>query len=430
MASGRADSSSLWRMLRLLLISQTAIVAIGCQSKPPPKPVTGLTGLFPPSITDLIHEPGPTTAPTAAEPKVIDQPASSDGTVKSTLVYTARHARPDVLKDAVAGLLNPDGTAQDSAALNSLIIQDEKPVITSVLGVLESLDQPGCQLLVEARVVEVTLTSDLEYEISHTLKMPNSPELLIQSSDITLKTPGAAPTAGQGSAVTIRPWSSSDVTLDNFVRLLQSRGNANILSNPNVIVSPGSESSIITGQEVPVLSQNSNGVTTTTSTTFKRVGIKLRVNLLQLTHDTARMEINPEVSTVTGFTTISAGVSNPIISLRNVSSTVSLKDGEILTIGGLLDDERNVNTRGVPLLQDLPLIGFLFQSKRDQTTKTQLIFFLRVHILPEGAPNGMQLHNPGTGMEQFKKQPDPADATSRQGASPANAPVAINGRQP
>jgi type II secretory pathway component GspD/PulD (secretin) len=409
------------QLIRILFIAVTALP--GCHhSAAPPREAPGLAGLFPPNVPDLVHAVSATTAPAPVAPKIID-----NGT-KATLVYIAQHAQPEVLKDAVSGLLNPDGTAQDSAALNSLIIQDETPVVNGILDVLRSLDQPTPQLLVEARVVEVTLTSDLEYEITHTLKV-NSPELLIQSSDITLKTPGAG-AVNQGSSILIRPWSSDDVTLDNFVRLLQSRGNANILSNPNVIVSPGTESSIITGQEVPVVSQNSNGGTVITSTTFKRVGIKLRVELLQLTHDTARMLINPEVSTVTGFTNISSGVANPIISLRNVTSTVSLKDGEILTIGGLLDDERNVNTRGIPWLQDTPGLGALFQSKRDQTTKTQLIFFLRVHILPEGAPNGQRLHAPGAGLESFGKQPGTEPRDYGIPNPPVAAPVQTEGSQP
>ncbi|HVS71318.1 MAG TPA: hypothetical protein VHQ47_08695 [Phycisphaerae bacterium] len=357
------------------------------------------SSLFDPSITDLINlsRPAATQPTTAPAPQVIRQ---GD---KSTLVYTARHARPEALRDAVLGLINPDGTITESPALNAVIIQDKSDVVDNVLAVLESLDKEVPQLLVEARVVEVTLNDDLEYEIKHTLVV-NSATAFLQGATVDLETPGANPTSGQGIGLSIRPWAGSNVQLDNFIRLLETKGKANILSSPNLIVAPGTEASIITGEEVPIQSTTVVSGSLTTNTVFKRVGIKLRVDLQQITNDTARLEINPEVSTVTGSTT-SNGVANPIISLRNVSSTVSLKDGETLTVGGLLQNENQRTTLGIPLLQDIPVAGVLFQSRRDQTVKTQLIFFLRVHILPEGVPDSVRLHKPGVGFEKISESP-------------------------
>lgn len=398
------------RSLCLLLALATGLAA--CQTPPPDKKSTGLFGFFDPGIAELINAHATTTAPAPPEPTILAQGE------KSTLVYTPRHARTEVLKDAISGMLNPDGTAQESVALNTLIIQDQKDVVTNVLSVLKLLDVATPQLLVEARVVEVTLDDDLEYEITHTLSIPSSPGAFFQNSDITLKVPGAAPTSGQGAELHIRPWASADIRLDNFIRLLETRGKANVLSSPNIIVTPGSEGSINTGQEVPIINQTTNAGGTTNSTTFKKVGIKLRVNLQQITHDTARMEINPEVSTVVGYTQVTGSIPVPIISLRNVSSTVTLSDGEILTIGGLLQDEHQTTTRGIPGLQDIPNASFLFQSQRKQSTKTQLIFFLRVHILPEGVPNGTRIHEPGASLGQLDAPNEPHSA-----ADPSPVPL-------
>ncbi len=361
-------------------------------------PAKGETSLFDPSITDMINMTRPATLPAAAiAPQLIRQGE------KSTLVYTARHARPEVLRDAVMGLLNPDGTITESAPLNAVIIQDKADVVDNVLSVLESLDKAVPQLLVEARVVEVTLNDDLEYEIKHTL-LVNSASALLQGATVQLETPGANPTAGQGIGLSIRPWAGSNVQLDNFIRLLETKGKANILSSPNLIVAPGTEASIITGEEVPIQSTTVVSGSLTTNTVFKRVGIKLRVALQQITNEGARIEINPEVSTVTGSTT-SNGVANPIISLRNVSSTVSLKDGETLTVGGLLQNETQRTTMGIPLLQDIPVAGLLFQSRREQNVKTQLIFFIRIHVLTEGTPDSVRLHKPGVGFEKISESP-------------------------
>jgi type II secretory pathway component GspD/PulD (secretin) len=379
----------------------------GCQTPPEKEGAFGaIANMFDGSLVDLMNVPNARVSAPVPEPKIFDQGA------KSTLIYSAKHARPEVLKDAIQGILNPDGTVQDSAALNALVVQDTKDVITNVVSVLETLDQPMPQLLVEARVVEVTVTDDLEYEIQHSLTVPGSPSAFFQNSDVTLKVPGANPTSSQGTEIHIRPWASADVRLDNLVRLLDSKGHANILSNPNLIVAPGTEASIITGSEIPIQNSTTVGGSVSTNTVFKRVGIKLRVNLLQITNDTARLEIAPEVSTVTGSSE-SAGVSNPIISLRNVTSTLSLKDGEILTIGGLLQNNKTIDTRGIPGLQDIPNAGFLFQSKRDQSTKTQLIFFLRVHILADGVPNAVRMHQPGVGFDAPEKGANPANPNAQ-----------------
>jgi type II secretory pathway component GspD/PulD (secretin) len=390
-----------WRASALLLL---ALSTCGCGANEPARP-TGLVDapLFSPSITDLFNQPATRRAQTDAEPQVIPQGE------KSILIYTAHHAPTESLREAVATVLNPDGTVQDSVALNALIVQDQPDTITSVLAMLKALDHPTPQLLVEARVVEVTVTDDLEYEIQHTLTVPNSPSSFFQNSEIKLQTPGASPTVGEGAQLKIRPFGSGDKTLEDFVRLLQTKGKAHILSSPNLIVAPGTEGSIITGQEVPIQTQTVVAGSISTSTVFKNVGIKLRVTLHQITDDTARLDINPEVSTVTGASQVSLGVSVPIISLRNVTSTVALKDGEILTIGGLLDDQDQHTTMGIPLLQDIPYAGHLFQSIRNQKTRSQIIFFLRIHILQPSDTETLRLHRPGVGFEALQPATTPAN---------------------
>lgn len=353
-----------------------------------------------PQVQELADAPT-TQAAVMPEPRVLE-----DGP-RATLIYPCRQARPDVLRDAIEGMVSPEGSVQSSAALNALIVADRSEVTRAVLDVLKEVDRPVAQLLVEARVVEVTLDNDLEYEIRHVLSIPPG-NSLIQGADLTLETPGAEPTPVQGGHLNVRAWSNNGRALDSFVRLLVTRGRARILSSPNLIVSAGTEASIITGEEVPVQSATVVGGTVNTTTQFKRVGIKLRVLLLQITNDTARLEINPEVSTVTRFTTSgTTGITNPIVAIRNVSSTLTLKDGEILTVGGLLSSEDRLTTRGVPLLEDIPLLGLLFQSRRSQTVRTQLIFFMRVHVLREASPGEVRVHEPDAGLGFLDRLPSP-----------------------
>jgi general secretion pathway protein D len=338
---------------------------------------------------------------------------------KSTLVYPCRHAQTTTLQQAIEGLLSPEGSAHASPALNAIIISDRTALIQSLLETLEELDAPRDQLLVEARVVEVSANRDLEYEIRHTFTT-DSASTFLQNSQVALGVPGTS-NPGQGIDLALRTWDQDGHQLNNFIRLLNSRGRARILSSPNLIVAPGEEASIITGEEVPVQSSTISGGSTTIATQFKRVGIKLRVQLLQLTNDTARLELNPEVSTVTGFTAAAEGQpANPIIAIRNVTSTLSLKDGEVLTVGGLLRNEKRRTTRGIPVLEDLPGVGVLFQSRLDSMVRTQLIFFLRVRILSEGEAESIRAHKPGAGLEKIDAITEPGALPQGEGKMPPN----------
>jgi type II secretory pathway component GspD/PulD (secretin) len=345
-----------------------------------------------PGTPDLASRP-PTKPPRLPPPKIIP-----DGE-KATLIYPCRHAETETLRTAVEVLLSPEGAIHASPALNAIIVTDKSTLIQSLLEVLQELDAPANQLLVEARVIEVSASRDLEYEIRHAFTTPTGRSTFLQNSAVALAVPGAS-NPKQGLDVALRVWDEDGKTFDSFFRLLNSRGRTRILSSPNLIVAPGEEASIITGQEVPVQSSTIAGGSITTATQFKRVGIKLRVTLLQLTNDTARLEINPEVSNVTGFTVAAEGQpANPIIAIRNVTSTLSLKDGEILTVGGLLQNEKRRTTRGIPILEDIPVAGLLFQSRLDSMVRTQLIFFLRVRIISSGEAEAIRAHRPGAGLE-------------------------------
>jgi len=389
------------------------VLAAGCVEKKPPEqsttPRVWTEGGQ--SIVDMFALPTTRPAP-LPEPRIIEDitfPTTRPDILpisKGTLIYTCRNARPETLKEAVEGLISPEGSIQASPSLNTLVIADNLDTVKSVLKVLQEIDRPVAQLLVEARVVEIALDSDLEYEIKHALTIP--PEdagNFLQSSSVAFKTPGPQPTEGQGGPIDIRTWSANGKYLDAFIRLLITKGKAKILSSPNLLVSAGSEASIITGEEVPIQSTQVVAGSLSTTTQFKQVGIKLRVNLQQITNDTARLEIRPEVSTVTGYTKGEGqSVSNPIIAVRNVSSTLSMKDGEVLTVGGLLRDEDRQTVRGFPGLMDIPILGLLFQSTRHQTIKSQLVFFMRIHILTEGRPGEIRVHKPGSSMDNIEQK--------------------------
>jgi general secretion pathway protein D len=321
---------------------------------------------------------------------------------KSTLIYPCQNVHSEVLRDALEGFLSPEGTVEASADLNKLIVSDVSEEMPTLLRVLQELDKATPQILVEVRVIEVTMDKDAEFGLSHLFRhIEGGAGKTVQDSSVVLTTPGSAPASTLGALMTLRSLTGS-TTLDSFVRLLMSEGSAKILSSPNLIVTSGKQASIITGEEVPIQSATVVSGSVSTTTTFKRVGIKLYVMPSQITSDSVRLEINPEVSTVTGFTSAGeSGISSPIVAVRNCRTTLTIKDGQLLTIGGLLRSENHKLRRRVPILGSIPLLGYLFQSRRDTQVKTMLVFFLRVHILDEGRVGSIIIHKPGAGLEKL-----------------------------
>ena len=205
----------------------------------------------------------------------------------------------------------------------------------------------------------------------------------IETIGSQLDVAGAAPNTGQGGIGTAQLWDNGDESLNMFIRFLETNGKAKILSAPNLIIQRGKEGSIVTGEEVPILSQTTSSGGVTTSTEFKSVGIKLSVKPTMISGDRVRLEVNPEVSTVIGFS-VAGDVSNPIIAVRQARTELEVRDGQLISMAGLLQSTDRDTQRRTPILSRVPVVGSLFKSDRKQSSQTQLIIFLNIKILEFG----------------------------------------------
>jgi general secretion pathway protein D len=173
------------------------------------------------------------------------------------------------------------------------------------------------------------------------------------------------------------------LNLGLLVRALETDSNANILSTPTLLTLDNEEARIIIGQNVPFITGQyalSGGATTPTpfQTVERRdVGLTLRVKPQISEGGTVRLQLYQEVSSVED-TFNPAGV---ITNKRAVESTVLVDDGEIVVIGGLIQDSVRDGVEKVPLLGDIPLLGALFTYKTRSRTKTNLMVFLRPTVL-------------------------------------------------
>lgn len=337
---------------------------------------------------------------------------------KDVFVYRCKHIRGITLKKLLDSFITSSGSVAESAEADLVVVTDVKSNMPVIRQIARDVDQPVPQVLVEARIVELTIDRDFEKELNHAFEhLPLESDTFVKQIQVALGTPGANALTNQGSQITVRPYvSTADEQtrgniLETFLRYLESRGKARILSAPNLILRRGSEGNIITGEQIPILTQTVVSGSISTSTVFKSVGIKLKVEPISIRGDTVRLAVSPEVSTVRGYSQAGEGISNPIIAVRNATTELEVKDKQIISIGGLMRQEERKLQRRVPILGSVPVMGHLFRSAWSESIRSQLVIFLTLHILDEAEPGDVVVHRPGETPEPIAAEIEHLDNT-------------------
>lgn len=174
----------------------------------------------------------------------------------------------------------------------------------------------------------------------------------------------------------------SDLIFGAILNAVQEDTDSNILSTPSITTLDNQEASILVGQEIPVstgeaLSNNFDNAFRTIQR--QNVGIELEVRPQINAGGAIRLDIRQEVSSIAG--PVSDDFNELIINKREIDTTVTVNNGEIIALGGLLDDNERRTIQRIPILGDIPLIGELFRSRSRTRTKTNLMVFIRPTIL-------------------------------------------------
>lgn len=292
-----------------------------------------------------------------------------------------------------------NGTVQADAASNSLIITAPEGIYNNLRSIIEKLDVRRAQVHVEALIVEVTSEKAAEFGIQwQSLSNPASGGTqVIGGTNFGTRGAGANildAAANPGSlgaglnvgvvrgTVTL-PGVGTILNLGMLARALESDSNANILSTPNLLTLDNEEAKIVIGQNVPFVTgqyaQTGSAVSATPFQTIERkdVGLTLRIKPQISEGGSIRLQIFQEVSSIQDKTNASGVITNK----RSIESTVLIDDSQIVALGGLVQDSYNGGNDRVPLLGDLPGIGYLFKYEARKRSKTNLMVFLRPIIL-------------------------------------------------
>ncbi len=296
------------------------------------------------------------------------------------------------------------GQIQADPATNSLVITASEPQYRQMRAVIDKLDTRRAQVFVESLIAEVNADKAAEFGIQWQGPIGKNGDGSIGilgtnfgsggNNIISLATGAAngSVVPGTGLNVGIASRANGIYYLGFLARFLQSTGDGNILSTPNLLTLDNEEAKIVIGQNVPFVTgsytNNNAGAGAGSVNPFqtierKDVGLTLRVKPQISENGTIRLSIFQEVSSVQASSVNSP--SGLITNKRSIESNVLVEDGSIIVLGGLLQDESANNEDKVPVLGDVPLFGNLFRSETRSRRKTNLMVFLRPVVVRDAA---------------------------------------------
>lgn len=354
---------------------------------------------------------------------------ASGGSATSAPATGAKTAAPSV---------STGGMIQADEATNSLIISAPAPQMRQLRTVIDQLDGRRAQVFVESLIAEVNADKAAEFGIqwqgplggagSGTIGLLGTNFGSGGTNIINLAMGAASGTVAPGAGLNV-----GAVTRQNGVyvlgflgRFLQENGDANILSTPTLLTLDNQEAKIVIGQNVPFVTgqYTSNNSSTGSVNPFqtierKDVGLTLKVKPQISENGVVKMDIFQEVSNVSSTST--AGL---ITNKRSIESSVLIDDGQIVVLGGLLQDTYGTNQQAVPGLSDLPVLGNLFKSESRSRKKTNLMVFLRPVIVRDAeASQRLSLSRYDLMRSDMQAAQPPVSDTLGINASPVLPPV-------
>lgn len=331
-------------------------------------------------------------------------------------VFTLKYAKVKDVEEQLKSQLDAKkvGSIKVDERSNQVIIQALPERMPAIEMLIKALDKKTKQVLINTQIVKVKLSDELttgiEWEGLFSLGTKigatyfgSYPFSVIPTTTTaipwqsrkqflnTQQTVGAYPTSSSTSSK-VAPGESMHVGMINnrqdfdvLVKYLQTLGNTQILSNPKLAVINNQEARIHVGEkQAYVTTTTTTGQTTTTvseEVTFVDVGIQLSVTPTINDDGYVTMKVKPEVSSVVSTLTTPSGNKIPIIDSSMAETTVMVKDGVTIVIGGLRKEEKTSSSDQVPILSKIPLLGFFFKSGTKKTERTELLVMLTPHIV-------------------------------------------------
>jgi type II secretory pathway component GspD/PulD (secretin) len=280
----------------------------------------------------------------------------------SVMTYDVRYSDPDKVKTIIEEYLSDYGQVSVLVERNILIIEDTPDYIKRVTTILNSIDQAPNQVLIEAKILEVTLSDSNAYGINWSK--------VFNSGETTLGVQGLSSPA---SGLFINQVTG---TLEAALTALYTKDDVRTLSSPNLVALENTEASVIIGDRQGYKVTTTINQVTTESIEFLESGVILNVTPRIDEEGNVMMKIHPEVST--GAISVD-GI--PSQKTTEVTTEILTRDGQAVFIGGLIKNNITEDRESVPVLGDIPLIGSLFSSVSHVSNNTETIVLITPYVI-------------------------------------------------
>jgi type IV pilus assembly protein PilQ len=310
-------------------------------------------------------------------------------------------------------LLSARGNVTVDERTNTLLVQDTSENLTAVRNLVQTLDIPVRQVLIEARIVIVaddfsrelgvragfTRVSDDIRDLFAISGSAQSTDTIMGSALDNLATTGQPfpvnvpfgnfdrynvnmPVASPAGRIALSILDFDDFLIDLELSAAQNEGRGEIKSTPRVVTANQREAIIEQGVEIPYQESSSSGATTTQ---FKKAVLSLKVTPQITPDDRVILDLTVTKDSVGQLVPSATGGFVPSIDTRNIQTQVLVRDGQTVVLGGIMETERRDNDKKVPLLGDVPVIGNLFKSTNKINNRDELLIFITPKILREGS---------------------------------------------
>ena len=295
-------------------------------------------------------------------------------------VFEVNPQNTEDMSDMFSTFISENGKIYTDIKNGKVIIEDSPENMIKYQNLYDNFSQQTnpVQIMIEARIVEVSVNRDDDYGFEWNLKKDfESLGSTTKRFEADVNVPSSQYTTGG----TFKLTTLNNDDFDGILNLMMQKEDVNIISNPKLFVKDGKRADILVGKKIPVdRSVISDGIISS-DTDFIEVGVKLGVKASIIGNsDIINLTISPEISS---FNSWSPGANKPIIDTISANTEVMVRDKQVVAIGGLIKvDMTEVYTK-VPVLGDMPLLGKLFRRKRNTKDRKEIIIFLSPGIQRE-----------------------------------------------
>jgi type IV pilus assembly protein PilQ len=321
-------------------------------------------------------------------------------------IYRINYADITQVEAALKKFISKDGSLSANPGTSNIIVTDTESKITAIDAFIKEIDRITPQILVEARIYDIThqdtLDLGVEWQAGRNTTFTSGGNPAYGTDGITAL--GENPTGkvypfntGAFTSTTSKTqsttgvlrlgWLNSGIDIDVLLKAQKEKINAKLLANPRILVLDNENAIFDIVREIPYKETSTTGNTATETILFKNVGVTLTVKP-HLTRDgMLRLDIVPKFGVVVST---DPATHVPTVDTRSVKTIVLVKDGQTVVLGGLRKKDVAQQTNKIPLLGDLPLVGMAFRSEGEDTTTSEIIVFITPRLIESSVLTGIE----------------------------------------